>query len=173
MSGQQDSLSETTKERLKKFEEILQTYVDGIGIGTVSYYPLEVNSCMSLTYDEILKLNEEECAAKAFVLSRFAIYIQKEFNRQQVRIKWAKTNLDGTLAKEGDKYGDKYTKYDQKLAMLCNDNSQAKTLSDIVLYAEARMLELNELSKHLTLISRTLSDMRQTKRKYYTHEKSE
>ncbi len=167
MSGQSELPTDTTKERLKKFEEILQEYTDKIGIGTVAYTPVEVEQCLALNYEEIRHLSEEECAAKAFVLSRFAMYIQKEHNRQAVRVKWADKNIMSIVAKEGSKYGDKFTKHELKVAMIANDNSHAKVLSDIILYAEARMLELTELSKHITLISRTLSDMRQTKRQYY------
>lgn len=168
MSGQIDLPTETTKEQLKKFEEVLQEYTNKIGIGNIPYYPQEVQDCMALTYDQILRLTEEECGAKAMILGRFAAYIQKEYNRQHVRIKWAKTKLDYLLAKEGHKYGDKYTKYELKIAMLANENNHAKTLSDIILYAEARSLELTDISKNIALISKTVSDMRQTRHKFYS-----
>ena len=168
MSGLTDSPNETTKDRLKKFEDVLQEYTTKIGVGNIPYYPKEVEDCMALTYEEILRLTEEDCAAKALILNRFAAYIEKEYNRQQVRIRWAEKNIADMVAKEGNKYGDKFTKYDLKIAMIANENTQAKILTDIVLYAEARMLELTGVAKHITLIAKSLSDMRQTKHKYYT-----
>ncbi len=168
MSGQIDSQSETTKDRLKKFEDVLQEYTTKLGVGNIPYYPKEVEDCMALTYDEILRLTEDDCGAKSLILNRFAAYIEKEFNRQNVRIKWAEKNLADIVAKEGNKYGDKFTKYELKIAMIANENNQAKTLRDIVLYAEARMLELSGIAKHITLIAKSLNDIRQSKHKYYT-----
>lgn len=166
MAGPVESQAETTKKQLSDFEKILDEYIGKIGLGDIKYQPVEVQKILDMSYEDITRLTEDECAAHYFVLSKFAFYIRKEQNRQNVRVNWAKTKLAGIFAKEGSKYGDSYVKYEVKLGGLCNENSTAKILSDIILYAGARSTELEQLAEHINTISKSLNDNRQTKRKY-------
>jgi hypothetical protein len=167
MSGQDESPAETTKQRLASFEKVLDEYKGKLGIGQITYNPIEVQECLDLSYEQLSKLTEEDCGIKAYILNRFAAYLNQENNRHQSRIEWANSNLLRLLAQTGSQYGDSYVKHEVKLAALCAGNTTAETLNQILLHAKARAHELNDVAKHISMISRDLNNLRQSKRKHY------
>ena len=149
----------TTKERLSQFEEILNEYNNKVGLGFKPIYqPAELQKYMTLTYDEVSKLDEAECKSASYILSQYAFYLRKEINRHNVRVYWAQKHLGDLLAKEAKKFDNVYG-YEQKLAAMCVDNEYAKAVGQILFHAKSRVMELEDVTDHITSISKVYSNM--------------
>lgn len=162
MSGENKS----SKDRLAEFEQILNEYTQGIGINGIQYNA-EVNDVLSLTREQLRGMHPEDCGELAFILSQYAVFIQKEQNRQRARVDWAEREISYLIALEQSKYygGDtKYVKYDLLRATIIKGNSAAQALDNIVRHAKARHVELDKVSSNINLMSKALIELQQTKR---------
>lgn len=166
MSGENESLKETAKEQLKSFENLLDEYLRNIGVKELKINTKEIYEVLDMNYEDLIRLDVEQCGAYAFILSRFGLYLQKDINRHNSRVKWAESNLNKLLMKDYKNYGGIYGN-DHKIAALCNDNSSANTINSIYFHAKARTIELEGLVNQINLICNTLKDLQFTKRKIY------
>ena len=162
MSGEQKSHS--VKEQLAKFEQILEEYTSRQGLGVLSYNQ-EVEKALNLTSLELAAMSAESCGEQSFVLFQYALYIQKEHNRQTMRVNWAKNNLKIIVAKECKQYGDRYTGFNEKEGLIIANNERAYSLNNIVLHAQARADELFFLSRKVQFMGDSLIELQKTKRR--------
>jgi hypothetical protein len=161
MSG--NPASETAKDRLAKFEAILDEYLLSIGLDKIQYsnYAFDI---INKPYTLLEKMTESECGEACFTLRQYVLYLQKEKNRNNVRLKWANTELLRLLAASAGKYGDTFVKFDEKTARLAYDNVAAGVLMNIVTHATARMTEVEGITTQINLIADTLRDLQSAKR---------
>lgn len=164
MSGENESKKLTVKEQLAAFEKSLDEYEGRISLLFPKCQPIVIEQALNLTDSDIAMMDEEECGIKAHALAQYSLYLQKELNRNNIRINWAKEKLNALLGQKYDSYGDKYTKYEAKLAMLCADNAYAAELNNIVLHAQARTTAINNVTMHISLICSTLTGLQNSKR---------
>ncbi len=152
----------TISEQVEAFKKVLNDYIGAIKL-KVDLPDLE--RYMELTADELRSITAEDCQVGSYTLLRYSLFIQKEFNRHQNLQNWAEHNLDLMLAKESDNYGDKYTKWDAKRAMLENENNAAKELANIIKHARSRCTELTFITNQINLMAKTLDNLQYSKRK--------
>lgn len=149
-------------EQLKKFEEILNEYEKGIGLDGLRMNP-DVELYLNLTSGQLAGMTALHCGEAAFILFQYSAFLQKEYNRQNVRRTWAENKIDMMVAKDGDQYGDKYTKWIEKRYKLISGNTAARVVNNIVLHATSRCNALHELSNRVNSMGRVLLEYQATK----------
>ena len=165
MSGQNESKPLTVNEQLAEFEQIMNEHETKIDLMFPKCKPVEIETALNITEEDLKIMNAEECGIKAHTLSKYIMHLQKDINRNNLRTNWAKDKLNKLLGAKGDQYGDKYTKYEAKLGMLCADNTYAAGLNNILLHAESRIISLNNITMHISLICNTLIGLQNSKRR--------
>lgn len=150
-------------DRWKQAEQILNDYSQSIGTTAIAYNN-ESEKSLNLKSEDLKKLTPEEISIHAYTLAHYASFVQKEINRQNAKLKWANHNLNLVIAKVGAKYGDKWTKYDERRVMVASDNEYAKILYDITLQAGIRVSELDFLSSRISAMSDLLNELHKTKK---------
>lgn len=128
------------------------------------FYDVNVEKSLSLTQDELKGMSAEECGIHAYTLKQYALYLQVEANKLSNIIQWAKRNIAAVLAKEYNNIGDKFTKYEIKRALFIQTNEYANKLYKQYISAKIQFNTIKELSKNISFISGTLSDLQNTKR---------
>ncbi len=151
------------EERLKKYEAILDQYTVKIGIAHIMYNS-EVNDLLMLNSDQLRGMSHEQCGESSYILSNYATFVQMEYNRQKARVDWANSELNKIIADQGDRYGDKYTKFDLLKARVISGDSSAQVLGNIIKHAEGRATQLESVAFGIRDMARYLESLQVTKR---------
>lgn len=158
MSGS-DALA--TESRAKQFEQELDDLISSIGI---VYTQDEVAiHALSLTYEDLKNLDPREALIFNYKLHQYGLYIQSLQNRAENIKNWANHNINVVTGMEGSSYGDKYTKWEERKAMVCVGNTFAKALNNILLKASSKSIELNMLSAKIEKIAFALYELSKRK----------
>jgi hypothetical protein len=160
-------VDKTFQDRLKEYEEVLDEYTKGFGLNYVMYNK-EVEVILLLTYDQIKNLDSEGCDTYSYLLAQYSLTITKEINRNRARLAWAQKQLDLLVASQSKKYvgADEkasFIKYELLVNRVVLADSSAQVLNKIVLHANGRVLELDNVSAKIDLMSRTLSNLGRSK----------
>lgn len=159
-TGQEES--QTIDARLKKIDEILETYEGKLGLGRIGP-PSEIDKYLNLDRQGLAKLTAEECGDAAYILTRFAHYIQRELNKETSRITWANDLLPIMIANEVGKY--KGYSYEERKYQAIKNNSAALKLHQIKSYAQQRRDRLEYQAMYVENTARRLDSLQQTKRR--------
>src|SRR5690606_30227151 len=100
----------------------------------------------------------------ALYISSYAFFLKKEENKYSAKTLRIKDYLDQIVVKEARQYCDpQYTKYDEKINLVCNGNDHAKELKEIYLELLSKKTSLEYLSTSLNNISHNLQELRKSK----------
>jgi len=153
----------SAKDNLKDYEKILDEYMAQIGVSHIQYNN-DANEAMMLTREELRGMSPEDCGETAFILQQYAAFLQLEYNRQDVRVKWATIKINEIIAHQGDQYGDKYTKWELRRAMVLAGDTAAQMLGQILIHAEGRAAQLKDVSSKINTMGKHIGDLQMTKR---------
>lgn len=139
MSGQPQ------KEKMEKRREILDGYEQSIGL-PVNMAPgemTELEEYLMMTRPQVEALDARTSISISVRLAQFAFYFQRAINREKANKTWAEAELARVVCKEVLQY-DKYTP--NKVELVCRENSAARELREITVYAQQRIDRLDEIS---------------------------
>ena len=122
----------------------------------------ELNEYLNCGRDVMESYSAIDLAQIAWRLSQYAFYIQREYNRENSRVKWCEAKAYSACAKEFDNYS-KFYKHEVKMAAIAADNSYVGALCDLRNYAEQRSVRLDFLSKHLASMETTVKNLQRAK----------
>lgn len=150
-----DEQPKTQKEKLEMRRDLLDSYEQSIGLPANSP-PGEENELqqyLDMTRNQVEALDAGTAVGISYRLSQFAFYFQRAINREKANKTWADTELTYIVCKEALQY-DRYTP--NKTELVCRENSAARELRSISIYAQQRIERLEELSSGLRNLSYTL-----------------
>jgi hypothetical protein len=154
----------TFDERLDDYEEVLDEYITQFGLNYVLYNK-EVEQILLLTYEQIENLDSEGCDIYSYLLSQYSLIITKEINRHKAKLFWAQKQLELIIANQASRYtaNDKYIKYELLCSKIILADSSANALNRIMLHANGKVTQLENVSAKIDLMSRTLSNLARSK----------
>lgn len=155
MSGNQKSYLQS---QLDKFEEMMNDFDTSIGLGNLTYNP-EVDAALSFSFDQLNTMDAESCLLYAYKLEQYALFLQARHNRMRNVKNWAKNNLTLIVAKEGKNYGTQYTKYEEKVALVCAGDSYAAEINSFLSISDCKAEELEMMANRVSNMSRTLNNL--------------
>jgi hypothetical protein len=158
----------TSKEEVKYWDDILDEYENGIGLGKYSdnhsFVEDELNQYFTMNRDAIEKLNPEDCAQISYRLAQYAFFLQRTLNREIARHNWAEENIKETIADEINNY--KGYGFMEKSLQAIKHNDKANTLNKIKRYAQQRMDRLSYLANSVKNLSDIMLSVQRTKVKH-------
>lgn len=148
-----------------------ENYFDGIdkNYGLHGMVPDKgILSYVNMTDEEVRRLTAERCAEISYLLSSYALFLQKEENKYNMLYTRIKASLDEIVFKEITNYcsDPKYVKYEEKVAMVCAENAPAREFRNSLVEFESRRNYLTFLSKSVYNISTALNELRRSKYEY-------
>lgn len=158
----------TSKEELQYWDKILDEYEKSLSFPEYvlgcAVAESEVNKYLSMTRDEIEKLNPEDCAQISYRLSQFAFYVQRSLNREIARYNWSDETIKETIADEINNY--KGYGYIEKSLQAIKHNDKASSLNSIKKYAKQRMDRLSYIANSVKNLSDVMLSIQKTKVKH-------
>jgi len=163
MTGNEQFLN--AKDRLSRFVDATEKYIDGQHVGLIKINPEVVNV---LNYDSAVlhSLSSEQCLSAAYILFSYADYLQTLYNSNLVKLHWSIDAINKVISPVLKQYGDKYTKHEQKYYEAVQDNEFARSLNNIKMHATARVDMLTEKMRDVRRMGDVLIEL--SKRKQYS-----
>lgn len=143
-----------TKSEVNKWDEVLDEYEHGLGIPKYQEWSMdenELNQYLTMSRNEIEKLDPEDCAQISYRLGQFSFFVQRSANREQARYNWAEETIKGVIADEINSY--KGYGYLEKSAQAIKHNEKAYNLQKISKYAKQRLDRLLYLAASIKNLS--------------------
>ena len=154
----------TITEQMDKIQAVLDEYEKGVGFN-ITYHENsfnDIDTYMNMDRTALNKLMPEDCAEIGYRLSQQSFFIQKAINKEQSRLTWAQGSLNIIIAKEVNSY-DKYIKHENKVCLICENNSAANKLQKIIQFAQQRVDRLSFYTNGLHNLSHSIENIGRAK----------
>ena len=155
-------------ETLQKCETMLDEYEKLSGIS--EFKPFDdsyVSKLFNMPIELLNKMTAMECAEAAYTLAQYSFYIQRLYNRESAKNKWANNRINRAVCTEIQDYNNSYMKYEQKIELIAKENEVVQKLINIINYSSLVMERLNFLSTSIKNMCETISNLQ--KAKSYQH----
>lgn len=150
------------EDKLAATVKVLDDYSKGVGLDTIQYNS-DVEIVLKLNFESLSKMSADELASSAFILDQYALFLQRQINREKAKTNWAKSNLDVVVAENGQNF-DKYTKYELRIATIIKENDIARNLNQIIVKATTRLDELDFVATRIASMATKLETLHKSKK---------
>ena len=151
----------TPLDRLRAVEKILDEYEVKIGLSLFEENnSSEAEKYLSMTREQMEKLDIEGCAQAALVLGSFAFYIQRSYNRELSRVNWAESVLKNLISGREQQYKGSW---DSQFAQAVKEDSYAEGVYKIKQYAKQRADRLTFLANSIKNVGDLFSNLQRAK----------
>lgn len=157
MSGEAEL--KNTNDRWNADKQKIEEFISSLGVNKIKYNS-EVEQFLTLTKEQINKLTQKDIYTGAYLLTQYAIIIQREVNSLYSKLEWAKHNLEIVVGKRVSQYGTQYTKFEERRSMLISDDSYASALNSMILECTVRLRSLDFLSNKIIAMSKLLGNIK-------------
>lgn len=146
-----------------KAEQTLDNYEKLIGIPEFSAFDTEqIDRYFVMRIEQLNKLSAIECAEAAYVLAQYSFYLQRMYNRESSKNRWASDQMTKLVCDKIENY-DTYMKYDNKIALIAKENDVVKKIQSIINYTEQIKERLNFLSTSVKNMCDIMSNLQKAK----------
>jgi|APSaa5957512576_1039674.scaffolds.fasta_scaffold28449_2 hypothetical protein len=167
MNQETNGSDDSQRQSRKDFEVAIKDYWDKVGLSCITTDHLAIETLES-THTDRADWTEEKLNDASFALIQYAIYLQKEENFHRARMNWAQNNLKIMYGNFGYKYGNKYSKYEERMAIMIGQNAQAEMLHRFIKDIQGNLDSLYFVSTKIEKLSKILDERQQIlKRKTY------
>lgn len=162
MTNGMEQSEEKIEEQLRSFEKILDDYTNKIGLDKIIYNE-DVEDILLLDERQLSGLDRNSLDEYAFILIQYATVLNKEINRNKVRLFWAEDKLNKFIAKYHNKYSGQFMKFETIKYTIINNDSAAKILNQIIVHAQSRILEIDGIVNNIQMMSKIISNIGRSK----------
>jgi hypothetical protein len=158
------TLSQKAEAKLSEIDKLIEEcFVKTVGDVSPNN---EVVHYLDMGIDELKVLDPERCCEIAYQIGRQATYIQRELNKCNAKLNWAKTALNFVLAKSLNNYGGQYTPHEQRRSLAILDNSYAIKLNVLITDLQLKIDTLSFMPAQLQKQSDVLINLYRARKKY-------
>lgn len=157
-------MNRSAKEDIAHWDSILDEYENSVGLSQYVSDALpssELNHYLTMSRDELEKLNPEDCAQISYRLGQFSFHTQRSVNREIARYNWADETIKELIADEINNY--KGYGYVEKAYQAIKHNDKASSLNNIKKYAKQRSDRLAYLANNIKNLSDILLSIQKNK----------
>jgi len=133
--------------------------IEKIAPQTYSDVPEKIQEILEASYDERLEWGVEESAQYAFELHKFEMFLKREVNKSNSKIAYAEKSLHKLRGLHAHKWGDKYTKWDEKVCRFEAQDTACQALQQVVLDTQAYINEIKGMAFVLTDLCKSLNNI--------------
>lgn len=144
-------------------EKILDDYEKIINLPEFNMVEMDdINTYFNMKIEQLNKLTSIECAEGAYILARYCFYLQRMYNRESAKNKWAIDQMNKLICDKLSEY-DTYMKYEHKISLIAKENSVVEKLQKIINYTNQVMERLNFLASAVKNMSEMISNLQKAK----------
>lgn len=146
-----------------KAEQVLDSYEKLSGIPEFSMFDsTQVDRYFTMTIEQLNRLPPTECAEAAYILAQYSFHLQRVYNRESAKHRWAQDQMSKLVCDKLQNY-DTYMKYDHKIALIAKENNVVERLQEIISYSGQMMERMNFLSTSIKNMCETMSNVQKAK----------
>lgn len=127
---------------MEEFDGYVREFIESASLD-VSSFDDSLTDLLGLSFEDIAKLSSQECLARAYRISGYAMYIRTLINENRARLSWCEDVLSWLLSKQWNDY-DGMIKYDIKRQMIISNNSFAEKVEKLRSRLQARITLLDD-----------------------------
>jgi hypothetical protein len=120
----------------------------------------EINKIMELSRTELEALSTEDCEYGSYLVSQYSMFVQRHINRLNAIKIWAENELKQIVASAFDTHTGPWEMREPKIV---NENSAAKKLKDMSIFAEQQLARLDNIPRRLDALSSRLDGLKFSK----------
>jgi len=126
---------------------------------TYSDVPEKIQEILEATYEERLEWGVEESAQYVFELHKFEMFLKKEINKNNSKLAYAEKLLHKMRGLNASNWGDKFTKWDEKVCRYEAQDSVCQALHQIILDTQCYINEIKGMAFVLTDLCKSLNNI--------------
>lgn len=158
-----DSENSIALEQMEKLDRALDEYEGKIGLSIFSEespHENEVKRYLVMSREQMESLGLEDCAQAAIILGSFSFHVQRCYNREMARVKWADSKIKSIISGKENQYRGSW---DSQWGQAVKENSHAKDLLRLKNYAQQRAERLTYLASSVKNISDLFVNLQRAK----------
>ena len=158
-----DSENSIALGQMEKLDVALDEYESKVGLSNFSETHAnesEVKKYMSMSREQMESLSIEDCAQAAILLGGFSFHVQRCYNREMARVKWADSKIKSIISGKENQYRGSW---DSQWGQAVKENSHAKDLLRLKNYAQQRAERLTYLASSVKNISDLFVNLQRAK----------
>jgi hypothetical protein len=158
LSGKSESLAK------KKYEEKVEQIENFEARTGLCKSPAKARECslLTLTGEDIAKLNAEQCGEAATDLAAYGIYIQRVLGKERALLNWLEGRINLEIANELNNYEGYYSNIQRRAIALVN-NAYAKELEEFRLNSQLKVDMLDGLTYQINQLTKVLLETQRVK----------
>src|SRR5690606_1720920 len=145
-------------ERMKKIDELLDSYEENLGLTAQSEKDYEdIGQYLNMSRDQLEKFDPQDCSQIVYRLSSFALFLNRSYNREMARYNWSESLMKELTAPRLDQqsgYG-----FIEKYNKAVVDDEYTRKLNEINRYAKQRSDRLSFLSNSVKNLADSLKNI--------------
>lgn len=126
---------------------------------TYSDVPDKIQEILEASYEERLEWGVEESAQYVFELHKFEMFLKREINKSNTKLAYAEKALHKMRGLNAPKWGDKFTKWDEKVCRYEAQDSVCQALLQVTLDTQAYINEIKGMAFVLTDLCKSLNNI--------------
>ncbi len=154
-------MDSTIEDKLKQAESMLDIFEAGHNLAQPRM-PSRIDEIFDLTYEQLEKLQPVQCAEYSYLLSQYAYYIQRAYNRESTSLKWIQDQIATHVAAKWSNY-DGWTKYEVRPRLIARDNEVVNRLLKLASFYEQKMERLNFIGSSVSKMADKLDNLQRAK----------
>lgn len=155
----------TGEEKLNEFLSSIDGWIKSKNIINIKPKNSNVENILTLSTEELQKLNQETCLQYAYELYAYSEYIETVKNKENAILEWADSSIWFIICKLVNQYGDKYTKWQEKYHAAIKENPLTVDILKIKNHASARVSILTNKAETIKKMAELLNSMSSSKRR--------
>lgn len=150
---------------MEDFEKYLQEIEDGLKEYETQNAGLPINKeqqapkCLFMPIEELRKMNPDELADASFVISQYAMYIQRMLNQSRSWEKWLKMKIDEVASDYITQVDKSYGSY-ERMQIAKHSPALCKKLNSVLRTVIARTERLYSIPENIRFISESIKDIK-------------
>lgn len=155
----------TGEEKLNEFLLSIDNWIKSKNIIDIKPKDSNIEMILTLSAQDLQKLNQETCLQYAYELYSYSEYIETIKNKENAILEWADSSIWFIICKLVNQYGDKYTKWQEKYHAAIRENPLAIDILKIKNHASARVSMLTNKAETIKKMAELLNSMSLSKRR--------
>jgi hypothetical protein len=148
-------------QRMQGLDSALDEYEASVGLSVFREKGWDdTRLLLNLSRREMEAMTPQQCGEAALMLGGFSFYIQRAFNRETARVKWADSNLKKMLAGQESQFRGSW---DSQFYQAVNQDDYAKKMLKLRDYAKQRELRLTYLGTSIKNMSDLFVNLQRAK----------
>jgi hypothetical protein len=133
--------------------------IEAMAPPTFSEIPGKIQEILEADYDERLGWGIEQSAQYVWELHKFEMYLKKEVNKSNTKLAYAEKSLHRLRGLHASKWGDKFTKWDEKVCKYEAQDTVCQALLQVVLDTQSYINEIKGMAFVLTDLCKSLNNI--------------